>query len=146
MYKTIIVSLFLAFIVTYMAVLSSTGFVEKKTLEAKLKNLKAEVERLEIENRTLESRHHYLKSDEKALAMEARKHYYIPNYAKIIKFIEPDVTQESSSVVFGDYSKDMTLNNVKQLKTQFPPMSTIKVFYILTVAVVGIGLFIKLKN
>ncbi len=140
------VALFLAFVFTYMAVLSSTGLVEKKNLEDKLRNLKAEVERLEFENRTLDSRHHYLKSDEKALAMEARKHYYIPEYAKIIKFIEPEVPLESSSVFSGDNSKELSFMNVKQLKYQIPPMNTIKVFYIFTVAIVGIGLFFKFKN
>jgi hypothetical protein len=134
----------MTFMLLYFALLGNSGVIERKSLEQRLENLKAEVERLETENRFLTERQRLLANDEKALASEARKFYLLSENAKVLKFRELKEVDSGNSAL---YASGIPSNSPVKLKSenQIPPIKILRVIYFLTAASILIGAFFKWK-
>ncbi|MCE9499947.1 MAG: septum formation initiator family protein [Leptospira sp.] len=129
----------------YFCLLSRSGILEKSDLEARLRVLKLDVERLENENASLEAKHKLLKNDDVALAMEARKYYLLSENANVLKFRET-AGKPSAETVLASRFTNISPFKVKQIKSPVPPMSIFRFFYITAGIFICIGVFIKLKK
>ncbi|MCX7999497.1 MAG: hypothetical protein N3A69_11200 [Leptospiraceae bacterium] len=122
----------------YFTVLGSTGWLERKNLEARLKTLKDEVERLEIEYNHLKNRHaqgeHFYGAD----------YQFIPENAYIIKFKE-FVEVEGENEILTSKVPLFILRN-KQIRNQTSNLQFLKFLYMTVAFTVGIIAYLKYKR
>ncbi len=121
----------------YYAILGSTGFLERKHLEAKLKSLQEDVERLEIENRNLLAR------SNQSEPHFAGEFFVAPETTKIIKFKE-FIEIEGDDKVFSHVSLSIFKN--KKLKNQNISLQFLKFFYLTAIITLGLVYIIKIKQ
>lgn len=121
----------------YYAILGNTGFLERKHLEAKMKSLQEDVERLEIENRNLLARSNQSESH------FAGELLFAPETTKIIKFKE-FIEIEGEDKVFSHVSLSNFKN--KKLKNQNISLQFLKFFYLTAIITLGLVYIIKIKQ
>lgn len=128
--------LFCAFL--YFTVLGSTGWLERKNLEARLKTLKDEVERLELENSHLKNRHaqgeHFYGAD----------YQFIPNNAYIIKFKEFVEVEGENEILTSKVPLFIFRN--KQIRHQTSTLQFFKFLYMVVAVTVGVIFYLKYKS
>ncbi|MCB1179058.1 MAG: hypothetical protein KDK36_15845, partial [Leptospiraceae bacterium] len=115
----------------YYSVLGSTGFFERKHLEAKLKILKEDVERLEIENKNL-----LAKANMEQETSYTGEFLLTPENAGIIKFKE-FVEIDLEDKVFTSHVPLSIFKN-KKLKNKTLSLQFLKFFYLTAIVALGV--------
>lgn len=139
-------TIFFSFLMVYFILLSDTGLLERKNLARKHKELIHEVDRLENENQSLIVRKELLQNDEKAIKHEARKYYLLSTDSGVIKFKEPIRSKAKEKVLIASQVPEMTPWKLYGDEEEVPPLGMVKAFYIMTATLLGIGVYLKIKN
>ncbi|MCB1144114.1 MAG: septum formation initiator family protein [Leptospiraceae bacterium] len=139
-----LLGLILVFGMLYFTILGSTGIIERRNLENRMKLLKDEVERLESENKALAHRDRMLSSEEEALESEAGRHYLLTEDSRIIKFKEM-LEVESEEQILSSPIPLATFQN-KKTKNRALSLQFLKVFYLIVVGVFSVSVFFRFKK
>ncbi|MCB1192144.1 MAG: septum formation initiator family protein [Leptospiraceae bacterium] len=143
---TLTIAFFLGCI--YFALLSDSGYMERRKLEKKLSKIKLEVERFENENTYLQAKKIKLKNDDVALAIESRKYYFLNENARVIKFKDEKAEEpENDDLLLAS----RLINHLPQSKSQLnvyriPDIKTLRAFYAIVSAFICIGVFLRFRN
>jgi cell division protein FtsB len=140
----LILGVALVLFMVYSSILGSTGILERKNLESKIRTIQDEVEKLELENKALLNRNKLYSKEDKVLESEAVRHYLLNEDSRIIKFkelieieTEEDFHPTAVSISTFPYKKNRKFSDSIQF---------LKVFYLVVTVVLGISLILRFKK
>jgi hypothetical protein len=132
-----ILSFLVCCLLIYHAILGSSGLLERRHLEFRIKHLQEEIERLEAENQNL-------KNHQNILGISNIDYPFVPEVVRIIKFKE-FVEVEGEDQILTTHVPLSIFRN-KQMRHQSLILQFIKFFYLTAVLTLGLVFIIRFKK